>query len=81
MTGSTAVRGTYFRFLTHRWSHRPLSGDGAAVGGGRYNRPERPALYMSEDVATAWDEYSQAGALMRPGTLVAYGVEAAAIVD
>jgi RES domain-containing protein len=65
------VAGTFFRVLTPRWAHQ----------GGRYNRPGAPALYMSRDLETAWAEYQQTGALVRPGTVVAYEVAAVGIAD
>ena len=66
--------------LSPRWAHRPLSGEGAAKHGGRYNEPGLPALYMSEAFATAVAEYEQDLGI-RPGTLCAYDVEAEPIVD
>jgi RES domain-containing protein len=66
--------------LSPRWSHRPLSGEGAAKHGGRYNAPGGPALYMSEAFATAIAEYEQDLGI-RPGTLCAYDVETEGIVD
>lgn len=81
MIRRTVVAGTFFRVLTPRWAHQPLSGDGAARQGGRYNRPGMPALYVSRDLETAWAEYQQTGALVRPGTVVAYEVTAAGITD
>jgi RES domain-containing protein len=75
------VAGTFFRVLTPRWAHAPLSGEGSARQGGRFNRPRVPALYLSRDLETAWAEYQQTGALMRPGTIVAYEIEADGIAD
>ena len=74
------VRRRYWRMLSPRWAHRPLSGEGAARHGGRYNEPGVPALYMSEVFATAVAEYEQEIGI-RPGTLCAYDVEAQPIVD
>ena len=71
----------FFRVLTPRWAHQPLSGEGAARQGGRHNRPRVPALYMARDLETAWAEYQQMGALVRPGTVVAYDVTATGIAD
>jgi RES domain-containing protein len=66
--------------LSPKWSHDPLSGAGAARFGGRYNPPGMPALYMSEAFATAVAEYEQDLGI-RPGTLCAYQVSVAPIVD
>jgi len=62
--------------------HRPSTcslGAGAARNGGRWNAPGVPALYMSATHSTAIAEYMQS--LVRPGTLVAYQVRSAAILD
>lgn len=66
--------------LAPRWSHDPLSGAGAARYGGRWNPPATPALYMSEEFATAVAEYEQDLGI-RPGTLCAYEVDAALVAD
>jgi RES domain-containing protein len=73
------ITGRFWRMLAPRWAFRPLSGDGAARAGGRWNATGHPALYLSEDHATAIAEYQQD--LPRPGTLTAYTVEAAMILD
>jgi RES domain-containing protein len=74
------VRGRFWRMLAPKWAHEPLSGAGAAAHGGRYNEPGMPALYMSERFETAVAEYEQELGI-RPGTLCAYEVDVAAIVD
>jgi RES domain-containing protein len=66
--------------LAPKWAHDPLSGAGAAARGGRFNEPGMPALYMSEQFATAISEYEQDLGI-RPGTLCAYDVDITAIVD
>lgn len=66
--------------LSPKWSHRPLSGEGASRHGGRYNPPGLPALYMSEAFETAVAEYEQELGI-RPGTLCAYDVEADGVAD
>jgi RES domain-containing protein len=53
------------------WAHRPLSGEGAALHGGRFNPKGWPALYLSLDPLTAIREANQVGHL-QPTTLVAY---------
>ena len=65
--------------LSPRWQHEPLSGAGAARAGGRWNPSGTPALYLSADHGTAIAEYMQA--LIHPGTLAPYEVEANAILD
>lgn len=65
--------------LSPRWHYAPLSGEGAARNGGRWNARGQPALYLSDSHATAIAEYMQA--LIRPGTLTPYDIDAAAILD
>lgn len=65
--------------LAPRWSFAPLSGEGAALNGGRLNPPGMPALYMSENYSTAIEEYHQG--LARPGTLVAYDLSVTGLAD
>jgi len=66
--------------LAPKWAHRPLSGAGAAIRGARHNEPGMPALYMSAEFATAVAEYEQDLGI-RPGTLCAYDVDVAGVVD
>lgn len=77
---TVGVARRHWRMLSPRWSHRPLSGEGAAKHGGRYNAPGVQVLYMSEAFATAVAEYEQDLGI-RPGTLCAYDVEADGVVD
>lgn len=65
--------------LSPRWQHLPLSGDGAAKAGGRWNAHGMSALYLSADHATAIAEYMQA--LVHPGTLTPYEVACDAVLD
>lgn len=82
IAGAAPVRleRRYWHMLAPRWSHLPLSGEGAARHGGRHNRPGTPALYMSEDFTTAIAEY-EADLGIRPGTLCAYDVAAGGVLD
>jgi RES domain-containing protein len=72
--------GRFWRILSPRWAHDPLSGAGAARHGGRWNRPGAPALYLSAEVETAFAEYQQEIGT-RPGTFVAYEVAGARVYD
>ncbi|MDR0808919.1 MAG: RES domain-containing protein, partial [Gemmobacter sp.] len=40
-------RGTAWRAHHPRWSWSPLSGEGAALRGGRFNPAGMPALYLA----------------------------------
>jgi RES domain-containing protein len=52
-------QGVAYRAHDPRWSFKPLSGEGAAVYGGRYNRKSVAALYLSLDAITAVREITQ----------------------
>jgi RES domain-containing protein len=66
--------------LAPRWAHQPLSGDGAARNGGRWNPKGIPALYLSADLTTAVAEYEQDIGI-RPGTFCAYDVRVDGVLD
>ncbi|SIO13077.1 RES family NAD+ phosphorylase [Vannielia litorea] len=72
--------GTVYRALNPYWAYRPLSGEGAAQFGGRFNRAGVPALYTALSVETALREVQQAGTFM-PVTVVALEVEAERVLD
>lgn len=74
------LRGRFWRMLAPKWAHAPLSGEGAAARGGRFNPPGIQALYMSQNYVTAIAEYEQDLGI-RPGTLCAYDVEVAGVVN
>ena len=71
----------FYRYLTPKWAYLPLSGAGAASGGGRFNRPGVEALYLSAEPDTALAEYRQGSSLPNPATLAAYESELADVVD
>ena len=65
-----------------RWSFSPLSGEGAAKTGGRFNRKGEAALYMSLDVMTAIGECTQGFAnRLSPLTMVEYDVDCEPVAD
>lgn len=74
-----ALDARFWRMLSIRWQHAPLSGAGAAIQGGRWNPNGVAALYLSADHPTAVAEFHQD--LVRPGTLATYHVVSSAIVD
>lgn len=80
MLPTIRLQGRFWRVLAPRWAHQPLSGEGAARRGGRWNVPGQPALYMSASFVTAVAEYEQELGI-RPGTLCAYDTDMAGIVD
>src|SRR5690606_8410157 len=48
-----------WRAFVPRWAHLPLSGEGAARFGGRWNPVGSPAIYAARELSTAWAEYNQ----------------------
>lgn len=72
---------TVYRMLVPRWASTPTSGAGAALHGGRANRPGTQALYLALEAETAVREYQQLSPLMPPGTLVSYTVRLAPVAD
>ena len=69
-----------WRILAPKWAYDPLSGEGAARFGGRFNPKGTPALYLSEEIDTAFAEYQQ-DLLVRPGTFCAYQLDVAGVID
>jgi len=64
----------FHRYLTPKWAFLPTSGAGAAIDGGRFNRPGVEALYLSRSTQTALDEHKQGPSIVPPATLAAYKV-------
>jgi RES domain-containing protein len=73
-------RGTLYRALNPIYAREPMSGRGAELYGGRFNRKGTPALYTSLSIMTALREANQAGSL-QPTTLVSYDAEFGHIFD
>jgi len=74
--------GTVYRAHNPRWSFAPLSGDGAARYGGRFNPVGVPALYTSRRMETAWYEVQQGFAFKaQPLTICAYEVDCTDVAD
>ncbi len=77
---SIPYSGLCWRILAPKWAFDPSSGAGAARFGGRWNRQGVPALYLSEEIQTAFEEYQQ-DLLVRPGTFCAYRLNLSGVVD
>ena len=76
------LRTHVYRAHHPRWSHAPTSGEGAALHGGRFNRPGVAALYTSCSPETAWLEAQQGFPFKaQPMTLCAYEVDCADVLD
>jgi RES domain-containing protein len=75
-------RGTCYRAHDPRWSFKPLSGEGAATHGGRFNPRGVPALYLSLTIGGAIKEANQGFAFkIDPCVLCSYEVDCADIAD
>ena len=72
--------GLLYRALNPVYARKPLSGRGAALFGGRFNRKGRETLYTALRPETALREANQVGTL-QPTTLVAYRADLGPIVD
>ena len=76
------LKGVAYRAHDPRWSFKPLSGDGAALYGGRYNRRGTPALYLALDAITAVREITQGLARkFDPCVLCSYDVDCTPLAD
>lgn len=71
----------FYRAFTPRWAHAPESGAGAALAGGRFNRPGVEARYLAATPETALAEYQGESSLLPPATLVTFLVTAQNVVD
>ena len=75
-------QGLAYRAHDPRWSFKPLSGDGAAVHGGRFNPKGTPALYVALDPMTAIKEAAQGFAhKFEPCVLCTYEIDCEDVVD
>jgi RES domain-containing protein len=71
-----------YRAHDPRWSFSPLSGQGAAITGGRFNRKGQAALYLALDPITAIAEVTQGFAnRLHPLLLCEYDVDCEEIAD
>lgn len=74
--------GDCYRAHDPRWSFSPLSGDGAANHGGRFNPKGAPALYLSLTIEGAAIEAAQGfPGKLEPLTICLYAVDCAEVVD
>ena len=80
--GRRTLRTLVYRAHHPRWSFAPASGAGAALHGGRFNRPGLECLYTSTSLGTAWLEAQQGFAFKaQPMLVCAYEVDCADVLD
>ena len=73
-------KGPLFRAINPVYAREQLSGRGAELYGGRFNRKGTPALYTSLSVVTAIKELNQVGSL-QPTALVSYEADLSNVFD
>ncbi|MBV8458027.1 MAG: RES domain-containing protein, partial [Acetobacteraceae bacterium] len=74
--------GTCYRAHDPKWSFKPLSGEGGAQRGGRFNPRGTPALYLSLSIMTAVKEANQGFAFkIQPCVLCCYEVDCEDVAD
>ncbi|TCH96737.1 hypothetical protein EJV46_19365 [Roseococcus sp. SYP-B2431] len=75
-------QGTAWRAHHPRWSWAPLSGEGAALKGGRFNPVGVPALYLALSIEGMWIEMGHGFAhRLDPLTVCSYEVDVDGIID
>lgn len=75
-------QGRCYRGHDPAWSFTPLSGEGAAITGGRFNRRAEPTLYLSLDIMTAVGECTQGFShRLQPLLMCEYDVDCEDIAD
>lgn len=76
------LQGVFYRAHDPRWSWSPLSGEGAAIHGGRWNPKGLQALYLSAEINIAINEMRHGfKARLEPFTMCSYDIDCDDIVD
>lgn len=74
--------GICYRAHDPRWAFKPISGDGAAIRGARFNPKGVPALYLGLSIMTAVKEANQGFAhRMDPCVLCSYEIDCENVAD
>lgn len=69
-----------WRAYVPSWAHLPLSGEGAARFGGRWNPVGAPTIYAAREMSTAWAEYNQ-GFVQHPALIAQLRLDGARLAD
>lgn len=73
-------RLTLWGAFVPRWARLPLSGDGAARFGGRWNPVGAPTIYAALELSTAWAECNQ-GFVQHPALIAQLLLTGARLAD
>lgn len=69
-----------WRAFVPQWAFAPLSGEGAARFGGRWNPVGVPTVYAARELSTAWAEYNQ-GFVQHPALIAQLELKDAVLAD
>ena len=75
-----AAAVTLWRAFVPRWAYLPLSGEGAARFGGRWNPVAGPTNYAARELSTAWAEYNH-GFVQHPALIAQLALTGANLAD
>lgn len=71
---------TLWRAFVPQWAFAPLSGEGAARFGGRWNPVGAATIYAARELSTAWAEYNQ-GFVQHPALIAQLDLKDALLAD